>query len=88
MMGGALVGRDEASFRRNLERIAAAHPFGRSPEQLEERARAQGVPVGTAGEAREAMARLAGMGIERYYVQMLGPLDRDLVEETFSVLSD
>ena len=87
MMSGAIVGRDEASFRRNLERIAAGHPFGRSPEQLEERARAQGVPVGSAAEAREAIARLAGMGIERYYVQMLGPLDRDLVEETFAVLA-
>jgi alkanesulfonate monooxygenase SsuD/methylene tetrahydromethanopterin reductase-like flavin-dependent oxidoreductase (luciferase family) len=87
MMGGAVVGRDEASFRRNLERIAAAHPFGRSPEQIEDRARAQGVPVGAAGEAREALARLAALGIERYYVQMLGPLDHDLVEETFSVLA-
>jgi alkanesulfonate monooxygenase SsuD/methylene tetrahydromethanopterin reductase-like flavin-dependent oxidoreductase (luciferase family) len=87
MMGSALVGRDEASFRRNLGRIAAAHPFGRSPDELEERARAQGVPVGPAAEAQEALARLAEMGIERYYVQMLGPLDRDLVEETFSVLA-
>ena len=87
MMGGALVGRDEASFRRNLERIADAHPFGRSPQELEERARAQGVPVGAAAEAREAIARLAAMGVERYYVQMLGPLDQDLVEETFSVLA-
>jgi alkanesulfonate monooxygenase SsuD/methylene tetrahydromethanopterin reductase-like flavin-dependent oxidoreductase (luciferase family) len=85
LMGGALVGRDEASFRRNLERIAEAHPFGRSPQQIEERSRALGVPVGGAAEAREALARLAGMGIERYYVQMLGPLDRDLVEETFAV---
>ncbi len=86
MMGGAVVGTDTASYRRNLERVAAAHPFGRTPEQVEEGLRKQGLPVGPADEALEAVANLAAAGIERYYVQMLGPLDDDLIEETFAVL--
>jgi alkanesulfonate monooxygenase SsuD/methylene tetrahydromethanopterin reductase-like flavin-dependent oxidoreductase (luciferase family) len=86
VMGGAVVGRDEASFRRNVERIAAVHPMGRTPEQLEEGMRKRGLPVGTPAEARQALGAYADVGVELFYVQHLGPFDHDLVEETFDVL--
>ncbi len=86
MMGGAVVGADEASYRRNLERVAAAHPFGRSTAQIAESLQDQGLPVGTPPQVAEALGRLAAAGIERYYVQVLGPFDEDYLEETFAVL--
>lgn len=86
MMGGGVVGADQASFRRALERAAAAHPFGRTPEQIEERLREVGAPVGTAAEAAEAVGRLTEAGVQRYYLQVLGPVDTDHLAEQFAVL--
>ena len=83
IMGGAIVGSDEAAFERNLERVAAADPFGRSPEALESRFRERGLPVGTAAEARETLAALAEAGVGRFYLQHFGPFEHDLLEEMF-----
>lgn len=86
MMGGAVTGRDETSYRRNLERVAAAHPFGRTPDQIEEGLRRRGLPVGSPAEARASLDALADAGVQRYYLQHLGPFDHDLLEEQFEVL--
>jgi alkanesulfonate monooxygenase SsuD/methylene tetrahydromethanopterin reductase-like flavin-dependent oxidoreductase (luciferase family) len=86
MMGGGVVGSDQASYRRALERAAAAHPFVRTPEQIEERLREVGAPVGTAAEAAEAVGRLTEAGVQRYYLQVLGPVDTDHLAEQFAVL--
>jgi len=86
VMGAAVTGRNEASFRENLERVAAAHPFGRSPEQLESTMRERGLPVGPGEEARAALAALEDAGVSRFYLQHLGPFDDDLLEDQFASL--
>ena len=82
-----MLGADEASFRANLERIAAAHPMGRSPEQIEEALAGRGLPVGTADRAAESLGRLAEAGVGRFYLQHLGPFDTGLLEEQFALLA-
>jgi alkanesulfonate monooxygenase SsuD/methylene tetrahydromethanopterin reductase-like flavin-dependent oxidoreductase (luciferase family) len=86
VMGGAITGTDDASFRANLEQIAAADPFGRGPDDLESRFRERGMPVGPAAEAREALARLTDAGVQRFYLQHFGPFDEDLMEQLFEAL--
>ena len=86
-MGAAVTGPDQAAFRRNLEVVAAADPFGYSPAAIEAQLRERGLPVGPGPEAREALARLAGMGISRFYLQHLGPFEPRLLEETFAGLA-
>ncbi len=86
VMGPAVVGTDESSYRSNLERIAAAHPFGRSAEEIETSLRERGLPVGTGAPVREALASLEAAGIDRFYVQHFGPFDADLLEDLFSAL--
>ena len=86
-MGAAVTGRDQAAFRRNLEAAAAADPFGHGPAAIEAQLRERGLPVGPGPEAREVLARLAGMGISRFYLQHLGPFERGLLEETFGALA-
>jgi alkanesulfonate monooxygenase SsuD/methylene tetrahydromethanopterin reductase-like flavin-dependent oxidoreductase (luciferase family) len=87
VMGGAITGTDEASFRRNLEQIAAAHPLGRSPEQIESSMRERGLPVGPGDEARAALRALEDAGVTRFYLQHFGPFAPDLLAEQFAVLS-
>ena len=87
LMAPAVTGPDEAAFRRNLAAVAAADPFGRDPATIETRFRERGFPVGPAVEAREVMARLAAMGITRFYLQHLGPFEPRLLEENFSALA-
>ncbi len=86
LMAPAVTGHNEAAFRRNLAAVAAADPFGRDPATIETRFRERGLPVGPAAEAGEVMARLAAMGISRFYLQHLGPFEPGLLEETFSAL--
>jgi alkanesulfonate monooxygenase SsuD/methylene tetrahydromethanopterin reductase-like flavin-dependent oxidoreductase (luciferase family) len=86
VMAGAVVGRDEAAFRKNLDRVAAHHPMGRSAGQIEESLRRRGLPMGPPAEARQAVSAMAEAGIDRFYVQHLGPFDHDLLEEVFDVL--
>jgi alkanesulfonate monooxygenase SsuD/methylene tetrahydromethanopterin reductase-like flavin-dependent oxidoreductase (luciferase family) len=82
----AIVGVDDASFGDNLSRIAAADPFGRSEEALTEAYTERGLPFGPAERAREVLAILEDLGVDRLYVQTFGPYDEDLLEETFAVL--
>ena len=87
IMASAVTGPDHASFRRNLETVAAADPFGRDPATIEALLRERGEPVGPAPEAREAMARLAAMGISRFYLQHTGPFEPGFLTDTFSALA-
>ncbi|MFQ5947775.1 MAG: LLM class flavin-dependent oxidoreductase [Acidimicrobiia bacterium] len=86
VMGVAVVGRDEASYRANLHKAAASDLWGRSPDEIEARLERFGAPVGPAPKAREAMAALAAAGVDRFYLQHLGTLDVPLLDEAFEVL--
>jgi alkanesulfonate monooxygenase SsuD/methylene tetrahydromethanopterin reductase-like flavin-dependent oxidoreductase (luciferase family) len=86
VMTGAVVGLDETSFQENLARAAAADPFGRTAERITEVYTERGLPFGTPDRAREVVARLAEVDVDRIYVQTVGPYDHDLLEETFAVL--
>jgi alkanesulfonate monooxygenase SsuD/methylene tetrahydromethanopterin reductase-like flavin-dependent oxidoreductase (luciferase family) len=86
VMAPAISGPDEASYRRHLAAVAAADPFGRSPEAMAARLRERGLPIGPAPEAREALATLEAMGVSRFYLQHLGPFDREMLAGTFAAL--
>jgi len=86
VMGGAITGKDDASYRSNLKRVAAVDPFGRSPEDLEARFEERGLPIGTASKARETMAALSEAGVGRFYMQHFGPFEHDLMEDMFDAL--
>ena len=87
VMASAATGPTPAAFRRNLEAAAAADPQGRSPDAIAELLREHGEPVGPAPEAREALAALEAAGVSRFYLQHLGPFDRQYLEDTFSALA-
>ena len=86
VMGAAIAGTTEQAYRANLERIAAGHPFPRPAAELEERLSDRGLPIGAPGRAAEAVSRLAEIGVDRFYVQHLGPFEDDLVEDLFAGL--
>ena len=88
VMAPAISGPDEAAYRRHLEAVADADPFGRTPEALEARLRERGLPIGPAPEARRALDGLAALGVSRFYLQHLGPFDGELLDATFSALRD
>ncbi|NQV06052.1 LLM class flavin-dependent oxidoreductase [bacterium] len=86
MMSQAVVGTDETSYRSALEQVAAAHPFGRTAEQIEERLRETGAPVGTPDEVGEAIGKLEQAGVQRIYLQWFGPYSHDLVGSQLRLL--
>lgn len=86
VMTAAIAGGDRVGYQQNLARVAAADPFGRSAEQIAERMAERGAPLGTADEAKEAVARLEDIGVQRIYVQHFGPYEYDLLEDTFMAL--
>jgi alkanesulfonate monooxygenase SsuD/methylene tetrahydromethanopterin reductase-like flavin-dependent oxidoreductase (luciferase family) len=86
VMAPAISGPDEAAYRRHLAAAAAADPFGRSPEAIAARLRERGLPVGPAPQAREAIAALEALGVSRFYLQHLGPFDREVLAGTFDAL--
>lgn len=88
VMAPAISGPDEPTYRRHLEAVAAADPFGRTPEALEARLRERGLPIGPAPEARRALEDLTALGVSRFYLQHLGPFDPGLLGATFSALRD
>ncbi len=83
-MGGALVGKDQATFRQRLERAAAKR--GMTPEELEERYRSLGLIVGTPAEVSETIAALEEAGVERLYIQWLDLSDLDTMKDTVSIV--
>jgi len=88
LMAPAVTGPDEASYRRHLQAVAAADPFGRAPEAIESRLQERGLPVGPGPQARRSLEALEALGVSRFYVQHLGPFDEDLLAGIFSALRD
>lgn len=86
VMTGAIVGSDESEYKENLARIAAVDPFGRDAAQIETRLEERGDPVGPADRARERVAALAEIGVERLYIQHFGPYEHDLLDSIFGPL--
>jgi alkanesulfonate monooxygenase SsuD/methylene tetrahydromethanopterin reductase-like flavin-dependent oxidoreductase (luciferase family) len=84
VMGPALVGADEASYRLVLEQAAAKRDV--SPEDLEQRFSDRGIPVGTPDRAAESVAALQEAGVERIYVQWLDLGDLDGMKATVSAI--
>jgi alkanesulfonate monooxygenase SsuD/methylene tetrahydromethanopterin reductase-like flavin-dependent oxidoreductase (luciferase family) len=84
VMGPVVVGADEAAYRRRLEAKAAARD--RSPDDQEELYRKMAIPHGPPQQARSMIADLEAVGVGRYYLQTLGTIDYDELEETIEVL--
>ena len=59
---------------------------GRPPEQIEERWKAAGLPIGHPDEVRETIASLERVGVEKLYVQHLDLADLAPLEAVVSVL--
>jgi len=79
-----VIGPDPATYRRRLETLAAAR--GVDVDRLEEQSRSIAVPMGTHEEARDTFGPLAGLGITRYYLQILGGFGLDYAAEILEVL--
>jgi alkanesulfonate monooxygenase SsuD/methylene tetrahydromethanopterin reductase-like flavin-dependent oxidoreductase (luciferase family) len=84
VMGPVLVGTDEVDYRKKLEEAAAARDD--SPEELEARWAAHGIPMGPPDRVAETLARLEEVGVSKYYVVHLDVSDLSGLDETFSVL--
>ena len=83
-MGTAVVGRTDAEYSERLAAEAAAR--GISPEELESRLVARGIPVGGPSRAAETLASLAEAGVERYYVQWFDAADLEGFARTIEAL--
>jgi alkanesulfonate monooxygenase SsuD/methylene tetrahydromethanopterin reductase-like flavin-dependent oxidoreductase (luciferase family) len=84
VMGAALVGRDEASYRERLAGAAARRDL--APEDLEQRYSENGLLVGTPERVAESVAALEEAGVQRIYVQWLDLNDLDGMRETVSIV--
>lgn len=84
VMGPALVGSDDSSYRDRLAKAASTRRM--TPEELEDRYVTNGLPVGTFSRAAETVKALEEAGVERMYVQWLDLDDLDSMKETVSVL--
>jgi alkanesulfonate monooxygenase SsuD/methylene tetrahydromethanopterin reductase-like flavin-dependent oxidoreductase (luciferase family) len=79
-----VIGPDLATYRTRLEALAAAR--GVDVDRFEEQSRAIAVPMGTHEEARDTFGPVAGTGITRYYLQILGGFGLDYAAEVLEVL--
>ncbi len=86
VMTQAIVGETRAQFEANLRRVAAADPFGADASKIAEHHQRRRFPSGTGPQARERVAELAALGVDRIYLQHFGPYEEDFLEETFGVL--
>ncbi|MEX0826269.1 MAG: LLM class flavin-dependent oxidoreductase [Acidimicrobiia bacterium] len=86
VMTSVAAGMDEAGFQRVLARIAEADPMGRDAETLEKLMKERNIPMGTADQVREEVHALEEAGVDRFYVQHLGPFDHEVLEELFAAL--
>lgn len=84
VMGPALVGRDESTYRARLESAAAKRDI--SPDDLEARYAGLGIPIGTPDRVAETIAGLEEAGVERVYVQWLDLDDLDTMKDTVSIV--
>ena len=78
VMGPLLVGTDQADYRERLQAIAAKK--GATVEEVEQRWRETGAPMGTPAQAEEAFAALEEAGVSRYYVQDIRTPDLDKIK--------
>jgi F420-dependent oxidoreductase-like protein len=85
VMGQVVTGRTETEYRQALERGAAAR--GLEPEAWAERLRGHGIPVGPAAAVREELAALAGIGVDRFYLQWLDLADLGGLSATFEAIT-
>jgi len=79
-----VIGADEVTYRRRLKALAEAR--GVDVDRFEEQSRTIAVPMGTHEEARDTFGPIAGLGITRYYVQILGGFGLDYAGEVIEVL--
>jgi len=86
IMTGVAAGIDQDGLQRMLARMAEADPRGRSAAELEKAYRERGAPIGTAEEIRALFAEYEAAGVDRIYVQHLGPFDREVLEELFTAV--
>jgi len=86
MMGAAITGTTEASYRDNLAKIAAAHPFNQDAAAYEATLKERGAPVGVGSQVRETLAAFEEAGVQRFYVQYFGPFEEPLMEDLFDSL--
>jgi alkanesulfonate monooxygenase SsuD/methylene tetrahydromethanopterin reductase-like flavin-dependent oxidoreductase (luciferase family) len=86
VMGPVLVGSDEADYRRKVEEAAAARDD--SPEELENRWMAHGIPMGPPDLVARALADLEAVGVSKYYVVHLDVSDLSGLDETFAILQE
>ncbi|NIA26318.1 MAG: LLM class flavin-dependent oxidoreductase [Gammaproteobacteria bacterium] len=85
VMGPVLTGRDEASYRRRLEKAAAARD--RDPDDLEKTWSDHGIPVGPPVRVRETLAALSEIRVSKFYVQHLDLADLSGLDETLEALA-
>jgi alkanesulfonate monooxygenase SsuD/methylene tetrahydromethanopterin reductase-like flavin-dependent oxidoreductase (luciferase family) len=79
VMGSALAGSDESSYREQLTAAASARSM--DPAELEERFTRTGAPVGPAQRVRETLAAWADAGVDRFYLRHMEIDDLDLLHE-------
>ena len=83
-LGQAIVGPDDATYRRRLE--AEASYRRTDPVELERSFRECRLPHGTPGRAAEQMARLEEAGVTRFYLQAVGQWDEALMAESLEII--
>lgn len=81
--GPVITGVDERSFRAALSE--ASERFQQSPEELEQRFRDAGTPIGL--DARDTIDAMAEIGVERFYLQLFGT-NPDRRSDMFEALRD
>ena len=79
--GTPAAGTDEESYRRTLAEVAS--DYGRSADELEDRFRLRGLPVGTPDQIRARFDELSSLGITRLYLQA-GTTDLEKLESRIS----
>ena len=84
VMGPALVGVDDADYRRKLAEAAAVRDD--EPKDLEFRWASHGIPVGTSGRVADTLAGLREAGVTKFYVQHLDLANLAGIDQTFDVL--
>lgn len=84
--GPPIIGVDTATYRARLEAVARDRRV--DIDRLEQGARDIGVPMGTHEEARDTFGPLEGLGVGRYYLQILGSSGLDYAAELVEVLGN
>ncbi|MGD2101829.1 MAG: LLM class flavin-dependent oxidoreductase [Acidimicrobiia bacterium] len=84
VMGPAIVGADDVSYRERLSTAAAKRDT--TPEDFEKELAERGIPHGTTSHVAEQLTALEEAGVDRFYVQWLDLDDLDAMKETVSVV--